>query len=105
MGILFGVCMTHHIRRAKCMQYGTASYLRTIVLHISEPFDMHLDFTCALSIRSFLLGLLLIIQMSVEMQASLFCQTKMTYFMLPEKPYLCPPSAVELTPSSSPTQA
>lgn len=74
MGVLIRVRMTHHIQKAKCMQYGTASYLRTIVFHISEPFDLHSDFTCMLSTHSFLLGLLLIIQTSVQMQASLFAK-------------------------------
>lgn len=99
MGILIWVHMTHHAQRCKCMQYGTASYLRTIVVHISEPFDIYSDSTCTLPIHSSLRGLLLIIQMSAQIQASPFAK----HFLLPKKCYLCPPSAVECTPSSSPT--
>lgn len=92
MGILIWVHMTHHVQKAKCMQYGTASYQRTIILHISEPFDMHWNFTCMLSIHSVLLGLLPIIRMSVQMQASLFAKQKLLSAakeMLPLSTFSC----------------
>lgn len=75
MGILIWVHMTHHAQRCKCMQYGTASYLRTIVVHISEPFDIYSDSTCTLPIHSSLRGLLLMNPNVCANTSIPFCQT------------------------------